>query len=686
VRGPHHALYICSEQQYISVAKLNQSRIESKQPKWSEYRMVGGDDDDVEEEEHQIDVTETARAETTKAAEEKVAKKKPPLNLDEDHQQGSKTDQQRFELELKKQASDEIQAHVESILRLVGCEKEDTSSVMNNEKKKAAASSSTPVDCYYYPAKKEAKLLSQHSDNSNHSKKDCADKPQVAKGGHGSAGTARTLVDGESELASSTAATGSVNYGVLPHPPQMAFKIAPQRMIIAGESSSFPPELGRDMCLAPQPGALRMAGILLCPSSSDDDFDSGIFPHNGQSGDGSEQQGYSEFHHRSIVTANNTDDPIRAILVEEDLAIEAERERDLAEREAGLKRREQELESKMQQLMEGPAAVVEAQTVSVADKDERASPEKKRGFGSIFKILRPKQSSKGDEILNSVASQHAETAILTEASAAFALLSNAKEPGSLINALVEKKLAPAHSWAHSESPNRLSRAEFLKGLCKKVDMSIPFFGLDEVNVGKRLGSGKYNSVVSLKSLELSGTWETTEIVKNFSADIVDLQKRLRRDMVNKSKRSKPKYVVKCLRSDLYPRSRALATAELRAEANLLSTLDHPNVISVRAMAPDTSSDMIPNNSSLFYVMDQLEHTLFDCITRSWRRRVKGPQFFLDRVKIATNLAAAIDYMHYLNIMYCDLKPENLGIDHEGSTRQRRHEMVLGGHWIRQQLL
>ena len=67
-------------------------------------------------------------------------------------------------------------------------------------------------------------------------------------------------------------------------------------------------------------------------------------------------------------------------------------------------------------------------------------------------------------------------------------------------------------------------------------------------------------------------------------------------------------------------------------------------------------------------MDQLLDNLLDRLTKSWRRKIRGPQFFLDRVKVASDLASAIDYLHSLNIMYGDLKPENVGFNRDGTLK------------------
>jgi serine/threonine protein kinase len=141
------------------------------------------------------------------------------------------------------------------------------------------------------------------------------------------------------------------------------------------------------------------------------------------------------------------------------------------------------------------------------------------------------------------------------------------------------------------------------------------------------------------------------------------------------------YVMKTLRSDLPEEEYVKGIVDLAIEADFLSVLSHPNIISMRAMA---NSD--PHETKFFVVLDRLVQTL-DRKFNQWRREVGessgywlGPfgyccakeqylyQTWLDRLLAANDIANAIYFLHSKSIVYRDLKPDNLGFDVNGTLK------------------
>ena len=141
------------------------------------------------------------------------------------------------------------------------------------------------------------------------------------------------------------------------------------------------------------------------------------------------------------------------------------------------------------------------------------------------------------------------------------------------------------------------------------------------------------------------------------------------------------YVMKTLRTDLPEEEYTKGIVDLAIEAEFLSVLSHPNIISMRALA---NSD--PHESKFFVILDRLVMTL-DRKFNQWRREVGensgywlGPfgyccakenylfKTWLERLTASRDIANAIYYLHSKSIVYRDLKPDNLGFDVTGALK------------------
>ena len=142
-----------------------------------------------------------------------------------------------------------------------------------------------------------------------------------------------------------------------------------------------------------------------------------------------------------------------------------------------------------------------------------------------------------------------------------------------------------------------------------------------------------------------------------------------------------RYVIKTLRNDLPQDEYTKGIVDLAVEARFLGMIQHPNIITMRAVA---NSD--PLESRYFIILDLLTITL-DVRMQEWRRDVGYAmgvwvpcvghccanreilqRLWLDRLFIARDIASALHHLHQESIVYRDLKPDNLGFDEEGELK------------------
>jgi serine/threonine protein kinase len=123
----------------------------------------------------------------------------------------------------------------------------------------------------------------------------------------------------------------------------------------------------------------------------------------------------------------------------------------------------------------------------------------------------------------------------------------------------------------------------------------------------------------------------------------------------------------------------IGAVDLVRESNLLSCLDHNNIISLHAVTGGCVSKLFSSGEegAYFLVLDHLDSTL-DFKISQWHNTETDSRFrekpinlqksTILRLNTALSIARALQYLHQLNVMYRDLKPENVGFNGKGVVK------------------
>jgi serine/threonine protein kinase len=104
----------------------------------------------------------------------------------------------------------------------------------------------------------------------------------------------------------------------------------------------------------------------------------------------------------------------------------------------------------------------------------------------------------------------------------------------------------------------------------------------------------------------------------------------------------------------------VAAADIVREGHFLAKLRHLNIITLRGYGP------LDDISHYYLLIDKIETPLSARIDDWGLATVENDQIY-ERLVYAMSIARAMSYLHSLNIVYRDLKIDNLGLDANGQT-------------------
>eukprot|EP00984_Skeletonema_dohrnii_P011825 scaffold4743_cov102-Skeletonema_dohrnii-CCMP3373.AAC.1 len=233
-----------------------------------------------------------------------------------------------------------------------------------------------------------------------------------------------------------------------------------------------------------------------------------------------------------------------------------------------------------------------------------------------------------------------------------------------------------------------------------LDLIAPF-ERDEIIIGRRVGSGSFSFVYEIQTFHL----------RPDQSDIYTEEQVERREATVRSVNYGAKYVMKCLKDELeHSEDEDLfieAAQDIAHEAEMLAAVSHPNIVKLHGVIANRHDAFLDGATSFFVILERLERTLSDeievwakeknsfnpkrslkSLSSSFTTGISGysSSGALDklekdsgaegddagsldnRIRTASFLVGAVEYLHSQRIIFHDLKPDNVGFDMLGNLK------------------
>lgn len=214
-----------------------------------------------------------------------------------------------------------------------------------------------------------------------------------------------------------------------------------------------------------------------------------------------------------------------------------------------------------------------------------------------------------------------------------------------------------------------------------LEVQFPRFHTRELQCGRVLGRGGFCVVYEVKKIMDNGIFG----IADFRYEKEDLDRQFMKDRYvrhGESRYAMKKLHVTATTDDLARYCEGMV--DLAVEVKFLTVLQHPHIIKLRAV-----SESAPCTDGFFILLDRLYDTLETRIAK-WKKeehKLKSPmrrlfgtggnaggshvssanaatmdQLMANRMIVGYDMATALLHMHNNNVIYRDLKPENVGFD------------------------
>lgn len=219
------------------------------------------------------------------------------------------------------------------------------------------------------------------------------------------------------------------------------------------------------------------------------------------------------------------------------------------------------------------------------------------------------------------------------------------------------------------------------GLSDKSVNNVSLIDRSEIVLGDLLGSGGFNDVFELQRISLQqGDPESDDE----NDDSFQEHQKARRQLSKKAQTGHEQLAVKFLKEEVTTESEkfCVAAADLMIEARYLGILSHENIVSLHGISAAGVSGFADQGiDGYFIILDRLYDTL-DKRLEFWKGLQKGgadqnkegsskdvrKAVFTQRLQVGKGLCSALQHLHKFNIIFRDLKPENVGFDMMGTVK------------------